>query len=114
MLGRRLAVYPRHVVHLHEHADHARPLAAAYEAQGFEIGLHVNTGVRRLHAAATIADFYASAARRSSRAKYTSDSRAGTNRTHCIVWSDCATQPRSSLANGIRLDTNYYYWPGTG
>ena len=37
-----------------------------------------------------------------------------TNRFHCIVWS--ATGPpsrRSSGPNGIRLDTNYYYWPGS-
>ena len=36
-----------------------------------------------------------------------------TNRTHCIVWSDYDTQPQVELANGIRLDTNYYYWPDT-
>ena len=35
-----------------------------------------------------------------------------TNRTHCIVWSDYDTQPQVALAHGIRLDTNYYYWPG--
>ena len=35
-----------------------------------------------------------------------------TNRTHCIIWSDYDTQPQVSLANGIRLDTNYYYCPG--
>ena len=34
-----------------------------------------------------------------------------TNRTHCIAWSDWATQPKVELQNGIRLDTNYYYWP---
>ena len=34
-----------------------------------------------------------------------------TNRTHCIAWSDWATQPQVELAHGIRLDTNYYYWP---
>ena len=34
-----------------------------------------------------------------------------TNRTHCIVWSDYSTQPEVALANGIRFDTNYYYWP---
>ena len=33
------------------------------------------------------------------------------NRTHCIAWSDWATQPKVELAHGIRLDTNYYYWP---
>jgi hypothetical protein len=36
-----------------------------------------------------------------------------TNRTHCIVWSDYATQAEVALAHGIRLDTNYYYWPDT-
>lgn len=36
-----------------------------------------------------------------------------TNRTHCIVWSDYTTQAEVALANGIRLDTNYYYWPDT-
>ena len=30
-----------------------------------------------------------------------------TNRTHCIVWSDYATQPSVELKRGIRLDTNY-------
>ena len=34
-----------------------------------------------------------------------------TNRTHCIVWSDYSTQAEVALAKGIRLDTNYYYWP---
>ena len=34
-----------------------------------------------------------------------------TNRTHCIAWSDWASQPKVELDHGIRLDTNYYYWP---
>ncbi|HEY5115552.1 MAG TPA: hypothetical protein VIJ00_08525, partial [Nakamurella sp.] len=37
-----------------------------------------------------------------------------TNRLHCIVWSDWASQPTVEGQNGIRLDTNYYYyWPGS-
>jgi hypothetical protein len=36
-----------------------------------------------------------------------------TSRFHCIVWSDWASQPKTELANGIRLDTDYYYWPGS-
>jgi hypothetical protein len=28
------------------------------------------------------------------------------------MWSDWSSQPVVELANGIRLDTNYYYWPG--
>ncbi len=34
-----------------------------------------------------------------------------TMRHHCIVWSDWASAAKVELANGIRLDTNYYYWP---
>jgi Domain of unknown function (DUF4082)/Bacterial Ig-like domain/Purple acid Phosphatase, N-terminal domain len=36
-----------------------------------------------------------------------------TSRFHCIVYSDWATQPRTELRHGIRLDTNYYYYPGS-
>jgi hypothetical protein len=35
-----------------------------------------------------------------------------TNRTHCMAWSDWATHPKTELNHGIRLDVNYYYWPG--
>jgi hypothetical protein len=34
------------------------------------------------------------------------------NRNHCIVWSGWVDVPRAELGQGIRLDTNYYYWPG--
>ena len=36
-----------------------------------------------------------------------------TSRYHCIVWSDWVSQAKAELANGIRLDTNYYYYPGS-
>jgi hypothetical protein len=36
-----------------------------------------------------------------------------TSRFHCIVYSDWASQPKTELRHGIRLDTNYYYYPGT-
>ena len=32
-----------------------------------------------------------------------------TNRTHCLVWSDWASEPHVERAHGIRLDTTYYY-----
>ena len=35
-----------------------------------------------------------------------------TSRSHCIVWSGWVDVPRAERAQGIRLDTNYYYWPG--
>jgi hypothetical protein len=83
--------------------------AAAYNAAGFEVALHVNTGCANwtLSSLATyftdqLSEWLAS---------YPSLTSPVTNRTHCIVWSDYVTQPQVELANGIRLDTNYYYWP---
>ncbi len=43
--------------------------------------------------------------------KYTGIPSPTTSRTHCIAWSDWSTQPTVELERGIRLDTNYYYWP---
>jgi hypothetical protein len=34
-----------------------------------------------------------------------------TNRIDCVTWGDYDTQPQVELSHGIRLDTNYYYWP---
>jgi FlgD Ig-like domain len=34
-----------------------------------------------------------------------------TTRTHCISWSDWASQPKVDLAHGIRLNADYYYFP---
>jgi hypothetical protein len=36
-----------------------------------------------------------------------------TNRTHCMPWSDWASQPKIESSLGIRFDVNYYYWPST-
>ena len=85
--------------------------AVAFTNDGFEIGLHVNTGCDNW-TPASLAGFYGSqlaafAAERPSVPAPT------TNRTHCIVWSDYTTQAQVSLANGIRFDTNYYYFPGS-
>jgi FlgD Ig-like domain len=43
--------------------------------------------------------------------KYPSVPGPTTVRTHCIVWSDWASQPKADLARGIRLNTDYYYFP---
>ena len=34
-----------------------------------------------------------------------------TSRVDCVTWGDYDTQPQVELNHGIRLDTNYYYWP---
>jgi hypothetical protein len=85
---------------------------AAYQAQGFEIALHLNTGC---------ADFTEGSLRTELGAQLNGFMGAWpgvvaaprTNRTHCIAWSDWATKPKVERDFGIRLDTNYYYWPAS-
>ncbi|RJS24972.1 hypothetical protein DRW03_07540 [Corallococcus sp. H22C18031201] len=84
--------------------------AAAYVAQGFEYAIHLDTGCTDFTATnldpATYTPQLASFA-----ATYPTLPAPVTNRTHCIVWSDWSTQPKVALRHGIRLDTNYYFWP---
>ena len=88
-------------------ADEARTL----DDLGFEVALHVTTGCAD-YTAATIDSFF-----HAQLADWASSSpgvrRPVTNRTHCLSWSDWASQAGASARNGIRLDTNYYYWPVT-
>ena len=83
--------------------------AAAYDAQGFEIGLHVDTNCTDWTPAQLEGFFSTQLA--AWQAKYTSLPSPVSNRTHCISWSDWASHPKTELAHGIRFDTNYYYWP---
>src|SRR6185295_17047801 len=85
--------------------------AASYTAEGFEVGLHVTTDCSD-YTPASLESFYATQLATWS-SQYTSLSSPVTNRTHCIAWSDFDTQPQVELNHGIRLDTTYYYWPGS-
>lgn len=76
---------------------------------GFDLGVHVNTGCADWTPSSLASDFSSQLATFAS--LYPSVPDPSTNRTHCIAWSDWATQASVSLSNGIRLDTNYYYWP---
>jgi fibronectin type 3 domain-containing protein len=85
--------------------------AAAYTAAGFEVALHLTTGCADWTLASLASDYTDQLSAWLS--TYPSLTSPVTNRTHCIVWSDYVTQPQVELANGIRVDTNYYYWPDT-
>jgi hypothetical protein len=85
--------------------------ALAFQAAGFEIGVHVNSNCADWTAsslesffAAQLADFAT---------LFPGLTAPVTNRTHCIAWSDWASEPKVEKAHGIRFDTNYYYWPGS-
>jgi hypothetical protein len=80
---------------------------------GFEIGLHVRTRGReecRNFSRRSLAEDYTSQLDRFA-TRFPSIKRVQTMRTHCIVWSDYASQPQVEIDHGIRLDTNYYFWP---
>ncbi len=83
--------------------------AATYNAEGFEIGLHLNTGCADF-TPSSLASFY-SGQLADWAAKYQSLPPPVTMRHHCIVWSDWTTGAQTELSNGIRLDTSYYFWP---
>ncbi len=85
--------------------------ALAYTNKGFEVAAHISTNCSNW-TPAQLESFYASQLI-NWRAKYGSLQSPTTHRTHCIAWSDYATQPLVELANGIRLDTTYYYYPSS-
>ena len=81
--------------------------AKAYEDEGFEIALHLNTGCVDF-TPASLEDNFASQLSAFS-ATWPSLSPPVSNRTHCIAWSDWATMAKTERRHGIRFDTNYYY-----
>jgi hypothetical protein len=83
--------------------------ARAYQAAGFEIGLHASTDCADFGPASLNSDMTDQLARFAT--KWPGLTAPRTNRTHCIAWSDWAGEPKAELAHGIRLDANYYYWP---
>ncbi len=83
--------------------------AAAYEAQGFEVGLHVNTGCADF-TEAQLEEYYTSQILEFGRV-WPSVPAPSTQRHHCIAWTDWATSAKVQSNNGVRLDTTYYFWP---
>jgi hypothetical protein len=84
--------------------------AAAYQADGFEIAIHVNTGCTDWKTTGALRLVYLNQLVKW-QLKYPSPLAPSTSRTHCVVWSDYATQPLIERDFGIRLDTTYYTYP---
>ena len=85
--------------------------ARTYTNQGFEVGIHPTTNCNNF-SASSLATVYTTQLAQW-QANYPSLTSPVTNRLHCLVWSDWSTHATVERANGIRLDANYYYWPGT-
>jgi WD40 repeat protein len=83
--------------------------AVAYNAQGFEVGLHINTGCTDYTPTSLAATYAQQVAEFNT--KFSSALAPVTMRHHCLVWSDWATGVKTQINHGIRLDTSYYFWP---
>lgn len=86
--------------------------AVDYDARGFEIGLHPQNGCNNFPSLSDLSATYTDQIAQL-RSLYPTLPAPRTGRYHCIVWSDWASQAKAELAHGIRLDTNYYYYPGS-
>jgi hypothetical protein len=85
--------------------------AEQFEAQGFELGLHTNTGCEDFTSESLEANLSSQLSQLAS--QYPNIPTPVTTRTHCVAWSDWATSAKVHAQYGIRLDANYYYWPGS-
>ena len=84
---------------------------AYYQSLGFEIALHPNTNCLDFTPSSLTSTISSQLSQL--QAQLPSLNAPVTNRTHCMPWSDWASQPKIENSLGIRFDVNYYYWPAT-
>lgn len=84
---------------------------AYYQSLGFEIALHPNTSCLDFTPSSLTSTISSQLSQLE--AQLPSMNAPVTNRTHCMPWSDWASQPKIENSFGIRFDVAYYYWPGS-
>jgi hypothetical protein len=92
--------------------------AADYQALGFEVALHLTLDGSSCSdfgspPALPSLDFELSSQLAQFASAFPGVSASSTIRTHCIAWSDWDSQPKTDLAHGIRLNTDYYWFSNT-
>jgi hypothetical protein len=80
-----------------------------YTAEGFEIGVHIDTSCGN-YTLSELENIYADQIGQFT-ARFPSLPLQDSERTHCIAWSGWSYQANVKEQKGIRLDTNYYFWP---
>jgi hypothetical protein len=85
--------------------------ALDFQAKGFEIALHLNTNCQNFNRSRLEAVW--NTQWQSLSLQLPGVNSPVSNRTHCLAWSDWSTQAKVQAARGVRLDVNYYYWPGS-
>jgi hypothetical protein len=89
--------------------DISNAQAQAFQSAGFEIALHLSTDCADFTPASLDDNWETQLPEFGD--NWPSLAAPRTNRTHCIAWSDWASEPKVELRHGVRLDANYYYWP---
>jgi hypothetical protein len=86
--------------------------AASYVSQGFELAYHTDSNPTTCSnwTYSSLYDNYTDQLA-TFEATWPSIPPPQTHRMHCISWTDFDSQPLVELAHGMRLDTNYYYFP---
>jgi len=86
--------------------------AAAYNTDGFEVGVHPQVGAcpTGLVSPSDLAAAFDSQLAQF-QAQYSSVPPQVSSRTHCVYWPDWASEAKIELARGIRMDGNYYHYP---
>ena len=88
--------------------------AHAYAAEGFEIALHPNfAGACPPAPTANELEALFDMQLSQFRTRYPDLPSPATSRTHCVEWPDWASEAKIEAARGIRLDGNYYHYPGS-
>jgi hypothetical protein len=87
--------------------------AAGYQSEGFEVALHpvISSCPTSSITEAALGTYYDTQLGQF-KSKYTSVTPQVSSRTHCVYWPDWAANARVEVARGIRLDGNYYHFPG--
>ena len=83
----------------------------AHQAAGFEISMHLNTGC--VDYTPTVVTALFSQQLGDFENYFPSVISPTTHRIHCIAWSGYTAPAEVGLQFGIRLETSYYYWPGS-
>jgi hypothetical protein len=87
------------------------PGAVGFQNNGFEIALHLSTNCND-ETAAELADEWGRQLP-AWKTAFPGIATPRTNRTHCVVWTDWVGEATAEREYGVRLDTNYYYFPGS-
>ena len=101
----------RGTVYLYEDNPASNSDAARLAEDGFEVALHLNTSCGNFDVE-QLDNYFSSQMGGFANRFGLLVPAPETNRTHCVAWSDWASTAIAGATNyGVRLDTNYYYWP---